>query len=500
MGKPDGFLFVVLHRHGSLFHSERSAVRQMKEKSQSLGVLLLAAGKGTRMYGNKPKVLESLLEEPVIYYPIEAVKAAGFTSVAVVVGHQGEMVESLVKREWPGVEVIWQHEQLGTGHAVKVAEDWWKQFDSVMVLNADVPLVRPQTIADLYEKHIKMRHQCTFMSFMLDDPSGYGRVARLADGGVRIIEDRDAVEEERLIREINAGVYMFNRNALAGVINSLGCGNEQNEYYLTDTISLIGETEGRVDVLLCEDPCELLGVNTPLDLAQTAGALNRRIVRGHMSAGLKCLDPATTWIGPRVEIEPDVFLEPGVQIWGRTSISSGARVGAHSTLRRVRLGRGAVVHGPSALSDAVIGEGAEIGPFAFLRDGVEMKDASKAGRFVEIKKSLIGEGAKVPHLSYIGDASIGAGTNIGAGTVTCNYDGREKHRTVIGEGCFVGSDTMFVAPVEMGSNASTAAGSIITKDIPDCALGIARARQTNIDNWYERKSVGGKNKKSGEER
>ena len=471
----------------------------MKEKSQSLGVLVLAAGKGTRMYSNKPKVLESLLEEPIIYYPVEAVKAAGFANVAVLVGHQGDLVESYVRKEWPDVEVIWQHEQLGTGHAVKVAEDWWMQFDNVMVLNGDVPLVHPQTIADLYEKHVKMLPQCTFMSFMLDDPSGYGRIARLADGGVRIIEDKDAVDEERLIREINAGVYMFNRDALAGVINNLGRNNEQNEYYLTDTIPLIGETEGRVDVILCEDPYELLGINTPLDLAKTAGALNKRIVRQHMSAGLKCLDPSTTWIGPRVEIEPDVFCEPGVQIWGKTNIASGARVGAHSTLRNVKLGKGTVVHGPSVITDAIVGEEVEIGPFAFLRDGVEMKNSSKAGRFVEIKKSLIGEKTKVPHLSYIGDAVIGGGTNIGAGTVTCNYDGRDKHRTVIGEGCFVGSDTMFVAPVEMGNNASTAAGSVITKDIPDGALGIARARQTNIDNWLERKSVGNKNKKSSEE-
>ncbi len=483
-----------------MFHSERSAVRQMKEKSQSsLGVLILAAGKGTRMYSNKPKVLEFLLEEPVIYYPIEAAKAAGFENIAVLVGHQGDLVESYVKKEWPDVEVVWQREQLGTGHAVKVAEEWWTRFDNVLVLNGDVPLVRPQTIADLYDKHIKTQPQCTFMSFMLDDPSGYGRVVRLADGGVRIVEDKDAVDEERLIREINAGVYLFNRAALAGVINSLGRNNEQNEYYLTDTIPLIGETEGRVDVILCEDPSELLGINTPKDLAETAEVLNRRIVRGHMLNGLKCMDPLTTWIGPRAEIEPDVFFEPGVQIWGKTHIASGARVGAYSTLRNIRLGGDSRVLGPSVLSDAVIGKNVEVGPFAFMRDGVEMKDSSKAGRFVEIKKSVIGEKTKVPHLSYIGDTTIGARTNIGAGTITCNYDGRDKHRTTIGEGCFVGSDTMFIAPVEMGSNASTAAGSVVTKDIPDGALGIARARQTNIDNWHERKSVESKNKKVSEE-
>lgn len=500
MGKPGGFLvccFCVFTK--GMFHSKGVLCAKMKDKSQSLGVLILAAGKGTRMYSNKPKVLESLLEEPVIYYPVEAARIAGFANIAVLVGYQGEQVESYVSNEWPDVEVVWQREQLGTGHAVKMASEWWKQFDDVMVLNGDVPLVRPQTIADLYEKHVKMRLQCTFMSFMLENPSGYGRVARLADGGVRIIEDKDAVDEERLINEINAGVYVFNRDALAEVIDSLGRNNEQDEYYLTDTIPLIGETEGRVDVVLCEDPCELLGINTPMDLAMTADALNKRIVREHMSNGLKCMDPSTTWIGPRVEIASDVFFEPGVQVWGETKIASGVRVGAHSTLNNVRIGAGTVVFGPSVLADASIGINAEVGPFAFLRGGVEMSDFSKVGRFVEIKKSAIGEKTKVPHLSYIGDTTIGANTNIGAGTVTCNYDGSAKHRTTIGEGCFVGSDTMFVAPVEMGNNASTAAGSIVTKDIPDGALGIARARQTNIDNWYERKSVEKNNKKDSKE-
>lgn len=482
-----------------MLHSKGVLCAKMKDKSQSLGVLVLAAGKGTRMYSNKPKVLEPLLEEPVIYYPVEAARAAGFANIAVLVGYQGDQVESYVNKEWPDVEVVWQREQLGTGHAVKAAAAWWMQFDSVMVLNGDVPLVRPQTIADLYEKHVKRQLQCTFMSFRLENPAGYGRVVRLADGGVRIIEDKDAIDEERLIHEINAGVYIFNCDALAEVIDSLGRNNEQDEYYLTDTIPLIGETEGRVDVVLCEDANELLGINTPMDLAMTADALNRRIVYEHMSNGLKCMDPVTTWIGPRVKIGPDVFFEPGVQIWGETQIAPGVRVGAHSTLNNVRLGAGTVVFGPSVLSDAVIGENVEVGPFAFLRGGVEMKDSSRAGRFVEIKKSVIGEKAKVPHLSYIGDTTIGAKTNIGAGTVTCNYDGSAKHRTTIGEGCFVGSDTMFVAPVEMGNNASTAAGSVITKDIPDGALGIARPRQANIDNWYERKSVEKNNKKNDRE-
>lgn len=471
----------------------------MNDSSQSLGVLILAAGKGTRMHSDKPKVLQPLLEEPVVYYPLKALQDAGLKNIAVLVGHQGELVESYIRREWPDVEVVWQKEQLGTGHAVKVAEDWWRQFDHVMVLSGDVPLVRPETLSELVEKHSRFKPQCSFMSFLIDDPTGYGRIVRLADGGVRIIEHKDAVDEELLIQEINAGVYIFKSEALSVVVGQLERNNEQNEYYLTDAIPMIGETEGTVNVVICEDPYELLGVNTPKDLAATAEALNKRIVRKHMMGGLKCMDPRTTWIGPRVELEPDVFIEPGVQIWGKSRIENGTRIGAYSTLRNVTLGERTVVFGPSVIHDTIVGKCAEIGPFAFLRNRVEMKDGSKAGRFVEIKNSSLGEDAKVPHLSYVGDAEIGSGTNIGAGSITCNYDGKHKHRTVIGSGCFVGSDTMFVAPVEIGDNASTAAGSIVTKDVPDGALAIARSRQTNIDNWYDRKGITDNTAKDGKE-
>ncbi|MDL2264452.1 bifunctional UDP-N-acetylglucosamine diphosphorylase/glucosamine-1-phosphate N-acetyltransferase GlmU [Synergistaceae bacterium OttesenSCG-928-I11] len=461
----------------------------MSVTSDSLGVLIMAAGKGTRMHSDKPKVLQSLLEEPVVYYILDSVRRAGLSNVAVLVGHRGEMVEAYVRQEWPDAEVVWQHEQLGTGHAVKVAEAWWKQFDHVLVLNGDVPLVEPQTLADLVKKHERYRPQCSLLSFNADDPAGYGRIVRLADGGVRIVEHKEAEEEELSIHEINAGIYLFETKALSSVVDQLSPNNEQNEYYITDAVHLIDETEGDVNVVVCEDEAELQGVNTPYDLAATARALNKRIIRAHMLNGLKCMDPGSTWIGPRAEFAPDVVVEPGVQIWGRSQIGNGSRIGAYTTLRNVAIGENTTVFGPSVLVDAEIGNGAEIGPFAFLRSGVLMKDGSRAGRFVEIKNSAIGVGAKVPHLSYIGDATIGDGTNIGAGTVTCNYDGSEKHRTTIGANCFVGSDTMFVAPVSMGDNASTAAGSVITKDVPDGALGIARARQTNIDDWQNRKGI-----------
>ncbi|MDR1510167.1 MAG: bifunctional UDP-N-acetylglucosamine diphosphorylase/glucosamine-1-phosphate N-acetyltransferase GlmU [Synergistaceae bacterium] len=472
----------------------------MSELPQSLGVLILAAGKGVRMHSGKPKLLQPLLEEPVVYYPLNAAKTARLKNVAVLAGHKGEAIEEYVKREWPEVEVIWQREQLGTGHAVKSAEHWWKQFDRLLVLSGDVPLIRPETLSAMIRCFEDTAPRCVMMSFVVNDPSGYGRVVRLADGGVRIVEECDATEEELYTQEVNGGVYLFDTTALSTVISRLNSDNQLGEYYLTDTVQLIDDTEGDVRVMVCEDPQELLGVNTPNDLAVASGMLNKRIIGLHMRNGLKCMDPATTWIGPRVEMEPDVILEPGVQIWGKSHLSDGCRVGAWSTLRMVRMEPGATVFGPSVISDAVIGENAEVGPVAFLRNDVKMRSGAKVGRFVEVKNSTLGEGVKALHLSYLGDATIGRGTNIGAGTVTCNFNGVSKNATSIGEDCFVGSDTMFVAPVSMGRGAATAAGSVITKDIPDGALGIARERQTNIDGWNERNGViRNKNGKKGDD-
>jgi bifunctional UDP-N-acetylglucosamine pyrophosphorylase/glucosamine-1-phosphate N-acetyltransferase len=309
----------------------------MNVESESLGVLILAAGKGIRMHSDRPKILQSLLEEPVVYYPLKAVEDAGLKNIALLVGYKGELVEAYLEKEWPHVGVIWQKEQLGTGHAVKVAEEWWRRFKHVMVISGDVPQVKPDTLSDLVEKHLRTKPQCSFVSFLMDDPSGYGRVVRLADGVVRIIEDKDAVEEELSIHEINSGVYLFETDSLSAVIEKIGRNNILGEYNLTDAVTLIGETEGDVNIVVCEDRSELLGVNTPNDLAATAEVLNRSIVSGHMLNGLKCMDPRSTWIGPRVEIGADGFIEPGVQIWGDSRIASGVRVGAYSVLRNVRI-------------------------------------------------------------------------------------------------------------------------------------------------------------------
>ena len=464
----------------------------MSNQPRSMGILILAAGRGARMRGGKPKVLQSLLEEPMVYYPIRAARDAGFEHIAALVGYKGELVEEYIKREWPGIEVIWQDEQLGTGHAVKSAEHWWKKFDDLLVLSGDVPMVRSESLSEMVGIFRSSCLGAAIMSFVADDPSGYGRVVRLADGGVRIVEESDASVDELKTHEINYGIYLFNTRALSAIIDQLTKDNDLGEYNITEAVQLIDETESDVCVITCKDPTEFVGVNTPNELAVASGELKKRILDEHMKNGLKCMDPQTTWIGPRVEIEPDVILEPGVQIWGKSYVSDGCRVGAWSTLRGVRMEIDSKVLGPSVISDTVIGEGGEAGPFAFMRGNAVMKAGSKVGRFVEVKNSTLGEGVKALHLSYIGDATIGRGTNIGAGTVTCNYDGVTKNTTKIGEDCFVGSDTMFIAPVSIGDRATTAAGSVITKDVPDDALGIARGRQTNVKDWSSRKNLGAK--------
>ena len=461
----------------------------MSDQPRSMGVLILAAGRGVRMRSAKPKALQSLLEEMMVYYPLKAAMDAGFENIAAVVGYKGELVEEYIKSEWPAIEVVWQHEQLGAGHAVKSAEHWWKQFDDVLVISGDVPMVRPESLSEVAGRYRNSCLGAAMISFEAHDPSGYSRVVRLADGGVRIVKESDASMDELSTTELNSGVYLFDTAALSAVIGKMTRNESTGEYYLTDAIQLISETEGDICVMVCGDPTELVGVNTPSDLALASGLLKKRILDKHMKNGLKCMDPETVWIGPRVELEPDVTMEPGVQVWGKSHISDGCRVGAWSTLRCVRMEADSKVMGPSVISDSVIGKGCEAGPFAFMRNNVVMESGARVGRFVELKNSTLGEGAKVLHLSYIGDASIGKGTNIGAGTVTCNYDGMVKNATKIGDDCFVGSDTMFIAPVSIGDRAVTAAGSVITTDVPDDALGIARERQTNIGGWHDKKRL-----------
>ena len=460
----------------------------MQHEQNRFCVLILAAGKGTRMRSKTPKVLHKIIEEPILYYPLSELRSAGFKDISVMVGFSGEEVEGWIKNEFSEINVLWQREQLGTGHAAKLAQDWWKDFENVIILPGDTPLIRAATLQNFIDQHVGKNNCCSFLSFELTDPTGYGRVIR--DGmSVRIVEQKDATNDERKCREVNSGMYVFNTKALSDVIDDLKCMNSQKEYYLPDAVSLIEKKGGRTDAIKAADVTEFLGINDPRQLADAAAVMKDRILSKWMGLGVRCNDPGSVWIGPKVTIGEDTEIEPSVQLWGETSIGRECRIGSFSVIQDSVIDNNVEIIGSVRIKKSRVGENSILGPFVFIRDGAELHQDVHVGRFVEIKKSTVRKGAKVPHLSYVGDADIGEHTNIGAGTVTCNFDGEKKNFTKIGNNCFVGSDTMFVAPVNIGDNAVTAAGSVITQDVPDGALGVARAKQKNIEGWSSRKKI-----------
>ena len=430
-----------------------------------------------------------MLEEPILYYPLRAAQCAGFEDVAVMVGFEGEAVEKWTKDNFPAAAIIWQPEQRGTGHAAKLAQGWWRNFENVMILAGDAPLIKPETLSFFAERHAADGSACSFLSFDLEDPAGYGRVIR-EGGRVRVVEHKDATEEQRAVKEVNSGMYIFNTEALADVIDQISCANAQHEYYLPDALTLIESRGGRVEAVKANHAEEFLGINDQLQLAAAARIMRDRIVTDlMMNNGLQCMDPSSLWIGPKVKIGRGVVIHPSVQLWGETLIEDEAYIGSFTVLRNAVVHAKANIKGSVRLNDSTVGPRASVGPFAFMREHGELLENAHMGRFVEIKKSRVGVGSKVPHLSYIGDAEIGDNTNIGAGTITCNYDGEKKNPTKIGRDCFIGSDTMLVAPVTLGDDVSTGAGSVITSDIPDGALGVGRAKQTNIEGWSLRRRV-----------
>ena len=455
------------------------------------GVLVLAAGKGTRMKSDTPKVLLELLDEPLLFYPMNSTDDPGFSGRAVVVGYGSEAVSRYLAEAWPGTEMIVQREQLGTGHAVFTAREWVSRFERVIIIPGDVPLMAKETLTRLNTRNIEADEDCTFLVFEPSDPTGYGRVLD-TDRGFRIIEEKDALEHEKKCCRVNSGVYVFRSGPLLEQLENIGRENSQGEYYLTDVIHRLCEGEKRVGIMTCPDPDEMEGVNDPLQLDRVSRILRGRILDRHMRNGLKCVDSQTVWIGPGVVLGDDVTVEPFVQVWGASKIGDRSRLGSFSIVRNSVLGENVHLLGHVVISDSVARDNSTLGPFTFVRDGSVLGEGAFAGKFVEIKKSIIGERSKIPHLSYIGDATVGKGSNIGAGTVTCNFDGKKKNPTTIGEDCFVGSDTMLVAPVSLGDGCYTAAGSVITKDVPAESLAIGRARQKNIEGWaLKRKKTDG---------
>jgi len=469
-------------------------------------VVVLAAGEGKRMRSALPKVLHPLLGRTMLGHVLAAARdglppadsaagsaggSAGPAQVVVVVGHGADQVRGHLAEIAPDTHVVLQAQQRGTGHAVRVAVS---EVDpapgTVVVLNGDIPLLRPQTLRALVEGHEQAGAAATVLTAEVPDATGLGRIIRSADGQFAgIIEERDATEEQRAIREINAGAYVFAAAALREMLGKLSSDNEQGEEYLTDVVGLLAGAGLPVMASRAADYTDTLGANDRGELAVLRALLRDRINLGWMRAGVTIVDPATTWIDVTVTLGRDAVIEPQTQLRGATSIGERSLVGPDTTLADTMVGADASVvrtHG----SEAVVGEGATVGPFAYLRPGTRLGRKAKVGTFVETKNADIGDGAKVPHLSYVGDASVGEGTNIGAATVFVNYDGVHKHRTTIGAHARTGADNMFVAPVTVGDGAYTAAGSVITDDVPPGAMAVARGRQRNIDGWVERRRAG----------
>ncbi len=453
------------------------------------GALILAAGKGTRMKGRIPKVLQPLLGEPMLSYVLEAVRKAGIEHVGVVVGHGGEQVASYLQEHYRHVAIIWQEEQLGTGHAVQVARPWWSSLDSLLVLCGDTPLVRPALFETFVGKMEEESVASGLVSFTAQDPAGYGRVF-FEEESLFVVEHKDATPEQLRCDVVNSGIYFFRSSCLGEALGSLTTANAQGEYYLPDVIGWCSRRGLGARAFSWDSEEDMLGINDPLQLAQATEIMRMRILeRWMLEQGLKCMDRSSLWIGPRVIFEEDVFLDGDVRIFGKSSLGRGASVGTGCVISNSHVGESCRLHPYVVLEESVLERKAMLGPFAYVRGGARIGEEAFVGKFVEIKKSSIGAKSKVPHLSYVGDAFVGENTNIGAGCITCNYDGKEKHSTSIGAHCFIGSDTMLVAPVTVGDNGVTAAGSVITADIPEGALGVARARQRNIEGWHQRKAL-----------
>lgn len=460
--------------------------------SQGPVVIVLAAGEGTRMRSATPKVLHAIAGRSLIGHVLEAASAVDPSHVVVVIGHGRDQVLAHLEEVAPWVDTVVQEEQHGTGHAVRIAltalAATREMTDApIVVLSGDTPLLTGATVSALVEAQTRTGAAATLLTAVLDDPSGYGRVIRGADGSVEaIVEHRDASDEELAVSEINAGMYAFDPLRLAPALDRLTTANDQGEEYLTDAVGLLRTDGHAVSGLVVEDPHEILGVNDRVQLAEAAALMRDRINDRWMREGVSMLDPQTTWIDVDVDLARDVTLLPQTSLLGPTSVSSGARIGPGTTLTSCEVGEGAaVIHTWAEL--AVIGAGASVGPFTYLRPGAQLGSAARAGAFVEMKNATIGSGAKVPHLSYVGDAEVGEGTNVGAATIFVNYDGQSKHRTVIGRHARIGSDTMLVAPVTVGDGAYTAAGSVITEDVPAGAMAVGRARQRTIPGWVQRK-------------
>ena len=453
-------------------------MENISSEQKMLDVLILAAGLGTRMRSNLAKVLHKLDGRPLINHVCRTATALAPRKVYVVIGHQGEDVKSAVLEELDEAYAgfVWQKEQLGTGHAVNAAREFLENEDStLLVLSGDVPMIRAETLAALVQQHRSHRGRgaaCTILTVKLDDPTGYGRIIR-DDHGLfdHIVEQKDASEDERKIREINSGIYCFDTRKLFQALQSVKNENAQGEYYLTDVPGVLRELGEDIAIYHHADAHEIEGINNRVQLADLERVVNRRIIKRLMlDYGVTFIDPYNSYVSAEAQIGRDTVIFPNVSIEGTSEIGDGCTIRSGVRITNSKIGHGVEIRDHSVIVDSEVGNGCQIGPFAHLRPKSRMEDEAHVGNFVEMKKSVLGRKSKANHLTYLGDATIGEQTNIGAGTITCNYDGVNKHATTIGNDVKIGSDTMLVAPVKVGDGAVTGAGSVVTKDVPANSL------------------------------
>jgi bifunctional UDP-N-acetylglucosamine pyrophosphorylase/glucosamine-1-phosphate N-acetyltransferase len=454
--------------------------------SSELAAVVLAAGKGTRMRSAIPKVLHPLCGRPMLHYPLESARKAGFGQLRVVIGHgAGQVKEAFADQQIHWVE---QTSQLGTGHALMCAADSLRGYSGpLLLLCGDVPLLQPETVQRLYHYHRQEEAAVTVLSARMVDPYGYGRIIRDGEQILGIVEERDADEDQRLVTEINSGTYLFDAAFVVSALQGLTKNNAQGEYYLTDVVAAATAAGKTTRALCVEDATEVMGINDRRQLAEAEVLMRWKINADLLYAGVTMIDPTTVYIDDGVELGNDTLIHPNVHLHGKTSIGSNCIIETGVVVTDSRIAAGNHLKAGSVIEGSEIGPDCTIGPMAHLRPGTQLAGRNKIGNYVETKKAVFGEGSQASHLTYIGDAEVGRNVNFGCGTITCNYDGVNKHKTTIEDDVFIGSDTQFIAPVHIGRNSLIAAGSTITKDVPADALALSRVEQKNIDGWRLRK-------------
>ena len=452
-------------------------------------VVVLAAGQGTRMKSRLPKVLHSLVGQPLLEHVLRAADAISPSTVTLVIGHGAESVRAAVG-DRPNLGFVVQEPQLGTAHALQQAEARLAGKQGTLVLlSGDVPLLKGATLRRLVEAHQAANAAATVVTAVVERPYGYGRIVRTRGRIARIVEERDASPDVRQIREINGGIYAFDLAPLFDALRGIASQNAQGEYYLTDLIAIYRRRKLPVESLVVDNPQEIRGINSRTELAEVSRIVRQTKNEELMAAGVTIIDPATTYVDPDVEIGPDTVIHPGVSLEGHTRIGAACEIHSHVRIIDTEIADKSVILNFCLIIGSRIAESASVGPFAHLRPESVVGERAKIGNFVELKKTTMGAGSKANHLTYLGDATIGERVNVGAGTITCNYDGTKKYPTIIEDGAFIGSDSQLIAPVRVGKGAYVAAGSSITEDVPDGALGIARGRQANVDGWVERRKA-----------